>query len=217
MNGKLIVIEGLDGGGKSTQLELLKPDFPEFEFITFPNYASPSGEIIKSYLSGDYAEEDPLTSAYSASAFYAVDRYVSFKTSWEKPYRSGKTVISSRYVSSNAIYQTAKLPENLWENYIDWLNDFEYNKLSLPKPNATIFLNMPLHISRKLLLRRCGGDEKKLDLHESNTDFMNLCMRSALYMAKAENWRVIDCFEGDEPLPATVIHEILKKHIKELI
>ena len=217
MENRLIVIEGLDGGGKSTQLELIKKVYPDFRYITFPNYNSPSGEIVTNYLKGVYNEENSLVSAYTASCFYAVDRYTSYKTDWEKDIKSGKTVISARYVSSNAMYQMTKLPEEKWEDYLDWLYDMEYNKFGMPKPLGTIFLDMPTEVSRKLLLKRYNGDETKLDLHESNLNFMNDCRKAAEYVAKKEGWTIISCSENGEPLPIDLIHREIIKKIKELL
>ncbi|MCM1055739.1 MAG: deoxynucleoside kinase [Bacteroides sp.] len=212
MENKLIVIEGLDGGGKTTQLELLKKVYPDFRYITFPNYSSPSGQIVTSYLKGEYGEKDGYVSAYTASCFYAIDRYTSYKTDWERDYLSGRIVVSARYVSSNAMYQMTKLPEENWDGYMNWLFDMEYNKFGMPKPYATIFLDMPTEVSRKLLLKRYGGDEKKLDLHESDIEFMNACRRTAAYVAEREGWSVVSCAENGEPLPIDAIHkEIIKK------
>lgn len=217
MNRKIIVIEGLDGGGKTTQLELLKKVYPDFRFITFPNYDSPSGEIVTSYLHGKYNESNDTVSAYTASCFYAVDRYTSFKTDWEKDYLKGIPIISARYVSSNAMYQMTKLPRDKWDEYMEWLFDTEYNKFAIPKPTGTIFLDMPVEVSRKLLLKRYGGDEKKLDMHENNLEFMNRCREAARYVAEKEKWRTVSCSENGEPLPIGVIHEKIKKEIEELL
>lgn len=217
MERKLIVIEGLDGGGKTTQFELLKELYPNYRYITFPNYNSPSGEIVSSYLKGEYGEKDSEISAYTASCFYAVDRYASYKTDWEKDYLDGITIISARYVSSNAIYQMTKLPHEKWDEYMNWLFDMEYTKFGLPKPNATIFLDMPVEVSRKLLLKRYEGDEKKLDLHESNLNFMNACREAAMYVAEKENWIVVPCSDKGEPLPIGQIHKTLKEKIEGLL
>ena len=138
MNGKIIVIEGLDGTGKTTQFELLKKSFPDCRFITFPNYQSHSGKIITEYLSGEFNEQNISISSYSASSFYAVDRYISFKKDWESDYKSGKNIISARYTTSNAVYQTTKLDKSEWDTYCSWLYDFEYNKLGIPRPDAAI-------------------------------------------------------------------------------
>lgn len=217
MDKKLIVIEGLDGGGKTTQLELLKKDYPNFRFVTFPNYRSPSGEIVTNYLNGKYNEQNDTVSAYTASCFYAIDRYTSFKTDWEKDYLAGTPIISARYVSSNAIYQMTKLSRNKWNEYTEWLFDTEYNKFAIPKPTGIIFLDMPVEVSRKLLIKRYGGDEKKLDLHESNLDFMKKCRNAALYVAEKEGWHRIKCSEKDEPLPIEAIHRNIKEKVEELL
>lgn len=217
VDSKLIVIEGLDGGGKTTQLELLKKDHPQFRFITFPNYGSPSGQIVSSYLNGDYNEKDPSVSAYTASCFYAVDRYTSFKTDWEKDYLSGKPIISARYVSSNAIYQMTKLPSHQWEDYMNWLFDTEYNKFGIPRPSATIFLDMPPEVSRQLLLKRNNGDEEKLDIHESDLQFMSACRKAAFYVAEKENWQIIDCAENGSPKLIDDIHKTLVEKIEGLL
>ena len=217
VENKLIVIEGLDGGGKTTQLELLKKDYPDFRFITFPNYDSPSGQIVSNYLNGAYSEKSPSVSAYTASCFYAVDRYTSFKTDWEKDYQGGKTIVSARYVSSNAIYQMTKLPQNEWESYMGWLFDIEYNKFGIPKPSATIFLDMPPEVSRQLLLKRNNGDANKLDIHESDLQFMSDCRKAALYVAEKENWEIISCAENGSPRSIEDIHKTLVEKIEGLL
>lgn len=217
MSKKLIIIEGLDGSGKTIQLDLLKKDYPDFRFITFPNYDSPSGQIVTNYLEGKYKEENDTVSAYTASCFYAVDRYTSYKTDWEKDYLAEIPIFSARYVSSNAIYQMTKLSRESWDEYMDWLFDTEYGKFAIPKPTGTIFLDMPVEVSRKLLLKRYNGDEKKLDIHESNLEFMSQCREAAMYVAEKENWRIIKCSENSEPLPVEVIHENIKKEIEDLL
>lgn len=217
MDSRLIVIEGLDGGGKTTQLELLKKEYPNFRFITFPNYNSPSGEIVTDYLQGKFREDDKSVSAFTASCFYAVDRYISFKTDWGKDFYEGETVISARYVSSNAMYQMTKLPKERWDEYMNWLFDLEYNKFGMPKPFGTIFLDMPVEVSRKLLLKRYGGDSSKMDLHESNINFMRDCRRAAHYVAEKEGWSIIDCARDGEALPIDEIHRSVKNKIEELL
>ena len=217
MSKKLIIIEGLDGSGKTLQLDLLKKDYPGCRFITFPNYGSPSGQIVTNYLEGKYKEENDTVSAYTASCFYAVDRYTSYKTDWEKDYSAETPIFSARYVSSNAIYQMTKLPRDQWNEYLDWLFDTEYGKFAIPKPTGTIFLDMPVEVSRKLLLKRYNGDEKKLDIHESNLDFMSKCREAAMYVAEKEKWRIIKCSEKGDPLPVEVIHENIKKEIEDLL
>lgn len=200
MSGTIIVIEGLDGCGKSTQLDLLKAQFADCRFITFPNYESPSGHLITQYLQGEFHEEDPLRSAYSASSFYAADRYASYKKDWEKDYLSEKTIISARYTTSNAFYQMTKLPRNEWESYADWLYDFEYEKLGIPKPDAVIFLDVPIEVSQRLLSQRYDGNEAKKDIHEADVNYLRACREAAMYACEhrpaGEEWHIIQCCEN---------------------
>lgn len=195
----LFVIDGLDGCGKSTQFEMLKEKFTDAHFITFPYYNTNSGKIVSDYLAGKFHEENPSASAYSASAIYAVDRYTSFKTHWQELYESGAPVISARYTTSNAIYQMTKLQKSEWDSYLDWLYDFEYGKMGLPRPDKTVFLDMPVEISQKLLSARYDGDESKKDIHEQNVDFLKACREAALYVASRDGWIIIPCNKGDNP------------------
>lgn len=220
MHGKIIVIEGLDGCGKSTQLELLKERFTDCRFITFPNYESPSGELVTQYLHGEFHEEDAQRSAYSASSFYAVDRYASFKKDWENDYISGKTIISARYTTSNAFYQMTKLDRAQWEEYCSWLYDFEYGRLGIPRPDAVIFLDVPVEVSQRLLTERYEGNEGKKDIHEADVDYLKKCRDAAMYAHAnrgTENWHVIECCEDGALRPIDSIHEELTAIISGLL
>lgn len=212
--GKLFVIEGLDGCGKSTQLEMLKSKTGDnTRFISFPNYDSASGEIIKDYLSGRFAEENGKAGAYTASSFYAVDRYISYKTDWEKDYQAGKTIIAARYTSSNAIYQMTKLDRAQWDEYLSWLEDYEYDKFGIPRPDKVVFLDMPIEVSQKLLSTRYGGNEEKKDIHERNVDFLKACREAALYTAKQKGWFILPCSDGENPFTPERINEQLSAMI----
>ena len=212
--GKLFVIEGLDGSGKSTQLEILKSKTDNnTRFISFPNYDSASGEIIKDYLSGKFVEENGKAGAYTASSFYAVDRYISYKTDWEKDYQAGKTIIAARYTSSNAIYQMTKLDRAQWDEYLSWLEDYEYDKFGIPRPDKVVFLDMPIEVSQKLLSSRYGGNEEKKDIHERNVDFLKACREAALYTAKQKGWFILPCSDGENPFTPERINEQLSAMI----
>ena len=212
--GKLFVIEGLDGCGKSTQLEMLKSKTGDnTRFISFPNYDSASGEIIKDYLSGRFAEENGKAGAYTASSFYAVDRYISYKTDWEKDYQAGKTIIAARYTSSNAIYQMTKLDRAQWDEYLSWLEDYEYDKFGIPRPDKVVFLDMPIEVSQKLLSSRYGGNEEKKDIHERNVDFLKACREAALYTAKQKGWFILPCSDGENPFTPERINQQLSAMI----
>ena len=147
--GKVIVLEGLDGCGKSTQLALaekfLESRSGDFRTVSFPNYSSDSGRIVSGYLSGEIPCEG-AEGAYAASSFYAVDRYITYATDWGRDYQRGSVILSGRYTTSNAIYQMTKLPAEEREGYLNWLWDYEYKKLGLPEHDAVIFLDMPLDV-----------------------------------------------------------------------
>lgn len=219
--GKVIVIDGLDGSGKTTQFELIKKELQAkntpVKAISFPNYDSPSSELIKMYLSGAFSKSADDVNAYAASSFYAVDRYASYKLYWEKEYNSGELILASRYVSSNAIHQMVKLPKNEWDSYLEWLTDYEYNKLQLPKADKVIFLDMPIEISQKLMSLRYNGDETKKDIHESNIIYLNNCRKSAHYAAKYLGWTIIKCYEDDKPLDEKTILTKIMEEICEVL
>lgn len=212
--GRLIVLEGLDGCGKSTQLDLAA-DFladrgTDCRRISFPEYGSDSGKIISGYLEGDIPCVGE-TGAYAASSFYAVDRYISFVKDWKKDYERGAVILSGRYTSSNIIYQMTKAENR--DIFLNWLTDYEYNKLGLPEPDTVIFLDMPPEVSQKLLSKRYEGDESKKDIHERDRIFLNECRKSALYAAKLLGWKIIPCAREGEPRDIREIHEEILKII----
>ena len=198
-----IVIDGLDGSGKSTQVSLTEQNLINAEFelkrIKLPDYDSPSCSLVNMYLSGEFGKKAEDVNVYAATAFYAVDRFANFSLKWKDDYISGKNILAERYTTSNAIYQAAKLPDDQWDSYLDWLADFEYNKIGIPKPDITIFLDMPIEVSQKIMSRRYNGDEGKKDVHERDTEFLNKCRKAALYAADKWDWKVIKCNSGDEP------------------
>ena len=199
--GKLIVIEGLDGCGKSTQLELLEKNLTaagiDNRSVSFPDYNENSSALVKMYLGGEFGKNPGDVNAYAASLFYAVDRYASFKKHWQEYYEGGGTVISGRYVTSNAVHQTAKLPEKEWEEYLSWLYSLEYGKVGIPKPDLVIFLDMPPELSKKLLEKRYGGVEEKKDIHEKDIEYQQNCRKAALYNVENAGWRAISCADGE--------------------
>lgn len=219
--GKLIIIEGLDGCGKSTQTALLEKYFQNeninYKKIKLPDYESKSSTLVKMYLGGEFGENADDVNAYAAGAFYAVDRFASYKLDWGKNYEAGTLILADRYATSNSIYQMEKIDEAKWDEYLDWSADFEYNKIGIPKPDLVIFLDMPVEVSQKLMTSRYNGDEGKKDVHEANVEFLNNCRKSALYTAKKQGWAVIPCSDGENPLPIDEIHNTILDFIKKEI
>ena len=128
--GKLIVLEGTDGSGKSTQFSLLTrrlaAENQAFQRLVFPQYSEESSALIRMYLGGEFGTSPSDVNAYAASAFYAVDRYASYKKVWGQWYEQGGLVVSDRYTTSNAVHQASKEPEEARADFLKWLYDFEY-------------------------------------------------------------------------------------------
>ena len=219
--GKLIVIEGLDGSGKTTQVNLLperiKAAGYDSKLISFPDYDDPSSTLVKMYLSGEFGENANDINAYAASLFYAVDRYASFKKNWGDDYNHGTLILADRYTTSNAVHQTVKLPKEEWDKYLDWLFHTEYEMMEIPAPDTVIYLDMDVDISQKLMSKRYEGEEAKKDVHEANVEYLKSCREAALYAANRFNWNVVKCYEGDEPLPIDVIGDKIYSIIKEIL
>lgn len=203
MAGKIIVIEGLDGSGKATQTDLLYKKLLEqgknVKKLTFPCYDSESSALVRMYLGGELGSNPDSVNPYQASAFYAVDRVASFLRDWKSDYENGTIFLCDRYSTSNAIYQLSKLNESEYEDFLNWLNDFEHNKLGIPRADYVVYLDMPTEVSQKLMSKRYKGDEGKKDIHEKNEDFLKKCRNVASYCAKALNWNVVLCAEKGEP------------------
>ena len=204
MNGKLIVIEGLDGSGKTTQLNLLvnklkQKNIKNIKQIKLPDYDSDSSSLVKMYLAGEFGKSPEDVNAYAASAFYAVDRFANYKTKWKADYENGTLIIADRYTTSNAYHQATKLPESEWKDYFKWLRDFEYNKLGIPEPDMVIYLDMPIEISQKMMTSRYNGNEEKKDIHEANVEYLQHCRKAAKAAATQLGSSVIDCADNDMP------------------
>lgn len=217
--GKLIVIEGLDGSGKSTQLDVLVNSLKQLSYncksVSFPDYNSNSSALVKMYLSGEFGKNPGDVNAYASSLFYAVDRYASFKKDWQDFYCAGGTVVCGRYVTSNAVHQASKLDKNERADFFEWLYDLEYNKVGIPKPDLVIFLDMPIAVSQKMLCDRYKGDDLKKDIHERDVSYLNKCREAALFAAKYSGWSIVNCAKNSTARAiddiAAEILELVKK------
>ncbi len=216
--GKLIVIEGLDGSGKSTQLDLLLERLKGLNIdcrsVSFPDYESDSSALVKMYLAGKFGKKPDDVNPFAASVFYTVDRYASYKQNWGEYYDAGGVVIAGRYTTSNAVHQTSKLNDSEWESFLNWLYDFEYNKVGIPKPDKVIFLDMPVEVSQKLLSDRYKGDESKKDIHESDVAYLDNCRKAAVFTANFSGWTVVPCAKDGF---ARTINEISNDVLNEVM
>lgn len=200
LNGKLIVFEAGDGSGKATQTRKLferlsKATARPVHKISFPDYQAASSALIKMYLRGEFGSHADDVDAYAASTFYAIDRYASFKTHWKKFYDAGDIIIADRYVTSNMVHQAVKLDDPIErQKFLSWLDDFEYEKLKLPRPDLVIFLDMPPDVADRLIAER-----HKLDIHETDKDYLRRCYKAYKALAAQYHWTTINCAVNASP------------------
>lgn len=222
MAGKLLVVEGLDGCGKTTQVARLRAFLEQsgapLRQIKLPDYEDPSSTLVTMYLNGEFGRDPGDVNAYAASAFYAVDRFASFTRHWKADYDAGKLILADRYTTSNALYQMVKLPRAEWDGYLAWLRDFEYGKLGIPEPDQVFYLDMPVEVSQRLLSNRYAGDEQKKDMHERDIRYLQACREAALYACEKLRFCRIECARMGEPLEqAEVERQILSCVKKEML
>ena len=209
--GKLIVIEGTDGSGKSTQFRLLTQRLEQenraFQRLVFPQYAEPSSALIRMYLGGEFGSKPSDVNAYAASTFYAVDRYASYKKVWGQWYENGGLIVSDRYTTSNAVHQASKEPEEKREEFLAWLYDLEYNRLGLPAPDLVIYLDVPTDFTEAMMRRREADTNTHADIHEQDMDYLSTCRRMGKAAADYYGWKVIRCVENGKMRTIEDIHE----------
>ena len=220
--GTLIVIEGTDGVGKSTQFARLcrraEAEGVPFRRLVFPQYEEPSSALIRMYLAGEFGKKPGDVNPYAASAFYAVDRYASWKKVWQDWYRSGGLVLADRYTTSNAVHQTAKLTGEAQDPFLDWLRDFEYEKLGLPEPDLVLLLDMPAERSEAMLRRREAETRTKGDIHETDSAYLAACRTAAQRAAARWGWRKVSCLnEAGEMRSVEEIHEEIWQAARPLL
>ena len=200
-HGKLIVLEGLDGSGKATPAKrlaaALAAEGRPVREITFPNYASDSSALVRMYLAGQFGARPDDVNAYAASSFYAVDRYAGYKADWGRFYEAGGTLIAARYTTSNAVHQCSKLPPEEWEQFLNWLFDYEFHLLGLPEQDCVIYLQVDPAVSQKLMTQRYHGDESKKDVHEKDVEYLARSRSAAEFCAARLGWQTVPCTCGD--------------------
>lgn len=199
--GKLIVIDGLDGSGKHTQRERLYDALTsngiEAYKISFPDYESPGCIFVKEYLGGAFGENADDTSAYSASLFFGLDRFYSYRKGWKSLIeKEGVYILADRYTSANAVHQLSKLPEEEWDTFLTWLWDTEFEKLGLPLPDAVIYLELLPEISIDLIKKRSVIENRAMDIHERDSEHLFKSYKAAMYASEKLGWKRIRCYEN---------------------
>ncbi len=219
MKGKFIVIEGTDGSGKGTQVQLLLSRLRlagvPVEMVDFPQYDSPSSYFVAKYLRGEYGTADEV-GPYRASLLYALDRYdKSFDI--KKWLSEGTCVIANRYVSASMGHQAGKIDDSKErDEYLKWLHHLEFDICNIPKPDQTIFLYVPPEIGQKLVDHKALRDYtkgKKADIHEADLDHLKKASEAYFYVAEKYGWTTIPCTEEGEMLSREAIHERIYESI----
>ena len=190
--GKLIVLEGIDGSGKSAQYRRLcarmERDGIEYNHIVFPRYDKESSALIRMYLAGEFGSRPDDVNAYTASTFYAVDRFAAYQTDWGKIYEDGGLILSDRYTTSNAVHQGSKLSEEELPAFFAWLADLEYTKMGLPRPDLVIYLDVDVQTSLARMCRRQAKNHTSADIHEKDSAYLERCLRTANKAADYFGW-----------------------------
>ena len=219
--GKLIVFEGTDGSGKSTQFELLAKRLEAeqigFQRLRFPQYEEPSSALIRMYLGGAFGDDPEAVNAYAASTFYAVDRYASYQRVWKDYYQGGGLVVSDRYTTSNAVHQGSKVPEGERAEFFRWLYDLEYDRMGLPRPDLVVRLDMPVELSEQLMRKREQSTGTHADIHERDEDYLKKCRDVALHAAKYYGWRTVSCAKDGAIRGVEDIHEEVYAIVKSCL
>lgn len=206
ISGNFFVIDGVDGSGKGTQTKIivdrLKSEGYDVLETDFPRYGKKSAALVEEYLNGNLGSIDEVDS-YQASVFYACDRFAASKEMKEHLEKGG-IIISNRYTSSSKIHQAGKISDEVeLNNFLDWLDDLEYNKFKIPKPDKVIFLNVPFEIGQELIakkdLRNYIEGDKNVDIHEEDANHLeNAYNRACSLVKKYDFWIEIKCVENNE-------------------
>ena len=208
--GKLIVFEGTDGSGKSTQFSLLTKRLQaigkEFRTMVFPQYSEQSSSLIRMYLGGEFGSRPSDVNAYAASTFYAVDRFAAYKKVWGRYYEDGGIMLSDRYTTSNAVHQGSKVPQEERNEFFRWLYDFEYGKMELPQPDLVIYLDVPTELTGQLMRKREADTNTNADIHEQHMDYLKLCRSTGLEAAEFYGWHIIHCAKDGKMRSIEDIH-----------
>ena len=215
--GKLIVIEGTDGSGKSTQFkklsQRLEAEGVAFQHLVFPRYDKESSALIRMYLGGEFGTKPTDVNAYAASAFYAVDRYASYKSDWGQWYEQGGLVLSDRYTTSNAVHQASKVEGEEQKQFLKWLYEFEYDQLGLPCPDLILYLDVPTDFTEKMMRRREADTNTNADIHEKDLAYLATCRRTGRAAAQYYGWTVIECVRDGQMRSIEDIHEEIYRHV----
>ena len=218
--GRLIVFEGAsDGIGKSTQIKLLQERLElEGNVVVnhhFPTYRTYHGAPVEEYLSGNLGEINDL-SPYFINSLYAVDRACAWQSKLKPLYEEGKILLFDRYTTSSLMYQSAKIKDiEEKKAFLDYVSDFEYNKLGIQIPDVVIFLTAPFDMVTKMRNGRVQNEGIQNDLHERDIQYMREVYDNAMFVANHLSWDIIECNNGDELRSREDIHDEIYRLVRK--
>lgn len=199
--GQFIAVEGIDGSGKRTQLELLARTFETrgvpYLRVSFPNYESFFGKLVARFLNGEYGGLDQVD-AHLSALLYAGDRFES-KKALNGALDAGKTILADRYVGSNLAHQTARVPESKRVEFLAWLRQLEYELYGLPQEDLVIYLRLPAKEAHRLIALKRARKYTELQRDILEADIRHLETAAAIYdqLAEASNWMTVDCVDAN--------------------
>ncbi len=198
MKGKLIVIEGAcDGIGKTTQYKLLKKYLEDKGYNVcshhFPTYDSKQGKLTEYYLNGDFGNPNDL-SPYLVNSIYAVDRAITWKDKLKDAYENGGIILLDRYTTSSLIYQSSLFNnEEDKKAFINYVTDYEYNKLGIKKPDKVIFLTADFDLVSSMRSKRKSNDGVKNDVYERDNKLMKRIYDNAMFVSDYLGFDTVKC------------------------
>ncbi len=226
--GTLIIIEGGDGSGKATQTSLLYNRLQQEGYavkaVSFPNYESGAAMPIKMYLNGDFGKNPKDVNPYVASTMYAIDRFASFRQDWKDFYEAGGIILADRYTTSNMVHQMVKYTDEDERNhFLNWLEDFEFVKFELPRPDMVCLLNVPLATSEALMAERKGKTGGATgDIHEKDCLYLTSVHNAYDELVERYGWDCINCTESTGEMVELMrsiesIHEDIYERIQRVL
>lgn len=212
--GQLIVLEGIDGSGKTTQMKLLveylQKKGEDVLVMDFPQYGKPSAGLVEMYLNGAFGEAKDVT-PYQASIFYAADRFAA-KKEMEQHLAKGGIIISNRYATANAVHQAGKIKDVAERDaFLAWLDHLEYELFGIPRPNKVLFFDVPEEVSQQLVAekqkRAYIADGATHDIHERDSEHLKDARVAARYVAQKYGWVPIVSYENGSMKSVEDIHQ----------
>ncbi len=218
---KFIAIEGIDGAGKRTQLDLLSRALTTKRIahtvFSFPRYDSFMGKMVAGFLNGEFGPLEQVDPHFSALLF-AGDR-LEARPELEQILQSGGAIIADRYVGSNLAHQGARVPAGKREEFLDWLEHLEYEVYGLPREGMVVYLRVPAEEAQRLVAQKAprGYTQKTRDLQEADLRHLQEAVQVYDFLAAREGsgWFMVECFDtaAGKMLPPEKIHQAVMNEI----